>query len=176
MVGVEYSERRRGIPAARAYLSAATYSLQRYEQAQSASASEPSALMLYYGGFFVFCRGAVQALEKSDGRADPILGEAQSKFYRDMIAKDAVHILLKAERDAVAHGDDGWAAHPHNTMAMLDRFFDAGFTLAEKMFEGPVWPDGPFKGRPVVEIMWVIRDRVSHWLDELDARDEVARR
>ncbi len=163
------SEHRRGTPSARTHLQVASLALQRYANAQERELYDK---MLYYGAFFVFVRSALQALEKSDAKHDELLMGIQKRIFEKKIEPSEIYKTLIDERHVVAHGDDSWAANPFVPLSMLDRFLEAG-SAWDAAFDD-VWPDDPFKGQPILDVLNAIRRQVSDWLDEVDSEHEKA--
>ncbi|WP_323761599.1 hypothetical protein [Maricaulis sp.] len=169
------TEKRRGIPAARAYCGSAKYALCRYRELATSDDQDQTALMLYYGAFFVFARGSIEALRNSDGATDVILNTNQLAYFRATIEPDPIYDLLKKERDRVAHGEDSWAAHPYKPIAMLERHSASGYPWGDVVFNAPRWPEAPFEGQPVIEVLVAVWNQIRIWLDDLDAYDKVSR-
>ena len=163
------SKYRRGITSARTHLQVTSLALQRYANAQE---KELYAKMLYYGAFFVFVRSALQALEKSDAKHDELLMEIQKRIFVEKIKPSEIYKSLIGERHLVGHGEDSWAANPFMPLSMIDRFLAAGSDW-DAAFDD-VWPDDPFKGQPILDVLNTIWRQVSNWLDEVDSEHEKA--
>lgn len=159
-----------GIPAARAHLMVARIAAGKYLSAKERNPTDRYDLMLYYGAFFLFARSALYAVENSDGRENPKLNDLQRQYFKASIKQHPVFFLLKNERDRISHGDDSWANHPFRPASMLARFIEAGLDWTDAVFED-FWPEEPFRGKSVEDVMDEIWKTVSDWLDEIDVRD-----
>ena len=84
---------------------------------------------------------------------------------------DAVFEVLRDERNLIGHGEDLWAFHPMKPMGVIDRFLNAGYDWSAAVFD-QIWPDGPFRGQSIEQVMETVWRTVSNWLDEIDRLDE----
>jgi hypothetical protein len=162
---------RRGIPAARTNLWVARIAAEKYLAEKSVEKPDPYRLMLYYGAFFLFVRSALEALKKSDGKLSPSLSAIQEEYFAKNIKGDGIFRLLMEERNKVGHGDDAWAAHPFKPLSMLIRFEAAGHDWSDGVF-ADIWPEEPFKGQSIEDVLNQVWRRVSNWLDAIDALDQ----